>query len=78
MAGGNGRDAATVNQRPLHHPRKNFSRFDFGQQAGERSFRAARGEFAGGGEKMFRRAANLFRQPAPVKAVNGFCRDDFV
>ena len=58
--------------------RKNFSGLDFGQQIGERSFGVARGEFAGGGEKIFRRTLDLLREPVPVEAVNGFGGNDFV
>ena len=78
MARRNKRDAAAVNQRPFHHARKDFSCLGFGQQISERGFGIVRGKFAGGGKKIFVRAFNLFRQPAPVEAVNGFGGDDFV
>ncbi len=74
----NERNAAAVNQRPFNHARKDFSRFHFGQQIGERSFGVARGKFGGGGKEIFWRAAGLFCQPAPIEAVNGFGGNDFV
>ena len=77
MAGRHGRDAAGVEQSPGDDARENFPGFRFAQQIGERSFCFARGEFAGGGEKIFWRRSNLFGEPTPVEAVNGFDGNNF-
>ena len=71
------RDAAGVNQCPFDNLRKDFCRLYFAQEVGERSFGLAYGKFTGCGEEIFRRRFNLFSEPAPVEAVNGFDGNNF-
>ena len=75
---GHERDAAGIGRSPSDDAREDFSGGGFAQQIGERSLGFTRGEFGGGGEKMFRRALDLFREPAPVEIINGFGRNDLV
>ena len=70
--------AARVEQRPGDDSRENIFNRGGGQQFGERSFCFARGEFTGGGEKIFWRTSDLFGEPAPVESVHGFDGNDLI